>query len=229
MRSDGRAQRGVYFNPRPPWGGRPENGRLVNLSLYIFQSTPSVGRATKCKHDVLVVDFLFQSTPSVGRATLSDPASLNAIIISIHALRGEGDRRENSLRQEYDDFNPRPPWGGRPFKRFAVASSSPGFQSTPSVGRATVRRKKNPQSLNLFQSTPSVGRATTAALSYRLAATISIHALRGEGDHIPLPMFVRRSLFQSTPSVGRATQISKPDGTTIEFQSTPSVGRATLL
>ena len=60
-------------------------------------------------------------------------------------------------REEY--FNPRPPWGGR---------------------RASIVRKvvfPLP-----FQSTPSVGRATLFAFACFPFRFISIHALRGEGD-----------------------------------------------
>ena len=60
------------------------------------------------------VKNIFQSTPSVGRATLDDIATMRDIIISIHALRGEGD--------------------AFPFVRLC---STAVFQSTPSVGRAT--------------------------------------------------------------------------------------------
>ena len=57
----------------------------------------------------------------------------------------------------------------------------------------------------VFQSTPSVGRATLGFSYLRRHTVISIHALRGEGD-----ILLNRSLkhyyrFQSTPSVGRAT------------------------
>ena len=34
-------------------------------------------------------------------------------LISIHALRGEGDARASLGRVSYLYFNPRPPWGGR--------------------------------------------------------------------------------------------------------------------
>ena len=71
-------------------------------------------------------------------------------------------------------------------------------------------RRMNRQWQERFQSTPSVGRATNAYICWVGDLMISIHALRGEGDHIPLPMFVKRSLFQSTPSVGRAT-FDRPD------------------
>ena len=80
--------------------------------------------------------FTFQSTPSVGRATQYEENSAAYWLISIHALRGEGDHFHNcfggtfacisihALRGEGDKitgayfiyrqyFNPRPPWGGR--------------------------------------------------------------------------------------------------------------------
>ena len=57
-----------YFNPRPPWGGRPVINLKATVTSKIFQSTPSVGRATNSL--VLAVLLpIFQSTPSVGRAT----------------------------------------------------------------------------------------------------------------------------------------------------------------
>ena len=56
-----------------------------------FQSTPSVGRATRfdCKEVLKLLKF--QSTPSVGRATLLPALRRKNGQISIHALRGEGD------------------------------------------------------------------------------------------------------------------------------------------
>mgnify|MGYP000394877169 CR=1 FL=1 len=58
--------------------------------------------------------------------------------------------------------------------------------------------------------------------------SISIHALRGEGDAADFGATVRASSFQSTPSVGRATRFDcKEVLKLLKFQSTPSVGRAT--
>ena len=56
-----------------------------------FQSTPSVGRATKSKPTHSAVLIIFQSTPSVGRATEVTQTVYFITNISIHALRGEGD------------------------------------------------------------------------------------------------------------------------------------------
>ena len=78
--------------------------------------------------------------------------------ISIHALRGEGDMLSFQLRTRNDDFNPRPPWGGR-LVIMVKCVFAMLFQSTPSVGRATNGKDCNTYKKK-FQSTPSVGRAT---------------------------------------------------------------------
>ena len=80
-----------YFNPRPPWGGR-RFFRSFPPTRLKFQSTPSVGRATLCKTLQNSKVLAFQSTPSVGRATRVGAEDSRGQNISIHALRGEGDR-----------------------------------------------------------------------------------------------------------------------------------------
>ena len=149
------------------------------------------------------------------------------LLISIHALRGEGDQA--------------------PTAKIAIPIR---FQSTPSVGRATgwernglgwltisihaLRGEGDPYSqvlkkaidisihalrgegdviaesvsdlIGAFQSTPSVGRATRSYHLTHQKRAISIHALRGEGDVAVRDMYDGGELFQSTPSVGRATR-----------------------
>ena len=172
--------------------------------------------------------------------------------ISIHALRGEGDADNATTGTRIGNFNPRPPWGGRP-KTKETSKKYKRFQSTPSVGRATSPRKSTTRCAERFQSTPSVGRATSASISaYNPMSAfqstpsvgratqgsaiedpgtdeISIHALRGEGDaHKKYKPNSKTTRFQSTPSVGRATACKRVRTNREEFQSTPSVGRATL-
>ncbi len=125
------------------------------------------------------------------------------------------------------------------------------FQSTPSVGRATLTSspKASKTSISIhalrgegdgrgfandwhfkkFQSTPSVGRATKRKIKVMFCIGISIHALRGEGDAPSLVNNVIIVLFQSTPSVGRATATVCRKLQSVLFQSTPSVGRATII
>ena len=82
----------LYFNPRPPWGGR------LLRTLYKFRRTyfnprPPWGgrRKSPCPLSRIAA---FQSTPSVGRATVPYASVYGDIVISIHALRGEGDNRQ---------------------------------------------------------------------------------------------------------------------------------------
>ena len=56
---------------------------------------------------------IFQSTPSARRATCGGGTQNQDIIISIHALREEGDRHLGIIEVGFQNFNPRPPRGGR--------------------------------------------------------------------------------------------------------------------
>ena len=102
-----------YFYPRPPRGGR-RGKKMVGVASNKFLSTPSARRAT-CGRIRLhaVVEFL--STPSARRATEKDELLNFHLVISIHALREEGDIRPASW-----------PCGMR------------RFLSTPSARRATL-------------------------------------------------------------------------------------------
>ena len=124
----------INFYPRPPRGGR------LKAAWNIFRTAQ------------------FLSTPSARRATFGDALPINSLIISIHALREEGDRPGcncldavsisiHALREEGDpagpprprpqtDFYPRPPRGGRPTTTTAPCTLT-GFLSTPSARRAT--------------------------------------------------------------------------------------------
>ena len=77
-------------------------------------------------------------------------------------------------------FYPRPPRGGRPVSGFACSRSSE------------------------FLSTPSARRATTNRMPLRFSTTISIHALREEGDcPSHRPAAARRHFYPRPPRGGR--------------------------
>ena len=146
--------------------------------------------------------------------------------ISIHALRGEGDRRAAD-------------------ETFYLTK----FQSTPSVGRATSAFQSAIDTMNISIHALRGEGDLNNILNERSLNNISIHALRGEGDGAPVrlgfcvshfnprPPWGGRpkntnqrtnyTKFQSTPSVGRATNEARLSSTALAFQSTPSVGRAT--
>ena len=145
----------------------------------------------------------FLSTPSARRATLDFIHSVaDIVLISIHALREEGDSTRSayltSMRDFYprpprggrrcplavwgvaSNFYPRPPRGGRPVSGFACSRSSE-FLSTPSARRATFVKVAVHNGFT-FLSTPSARRATEGCALGRISVAISIHALREEGD-----------------------------------------------
>ena len=143
-RQERRAQNGKRedFYPRPPGGGRRYDS-TVELMTEQFLSTPSGWRATPAK-PTPKPSVPFLSTPSGWRATDSGVTDEIDFIISIHALRVEGDQKRNrcadcadisihALRVEGDRrpatpasscpyFYPRPPGGGRQQKRTKFSS-----------------------------------------------------------------------------------------------------------
>ena len=78
----------------------------------IFLSTPSARRAT-LRAAVLYAFIIFLSTPSARRATGFRLAPAPTWVISIHALREEGDNDVIITSPLLTDFYPRPPRGGR--------------------------------------------------------------------------------------------------------------------
>ena len=147
--------------------------------------------------------------------------------ISIHALREEGDM---------------------PILRACLVRCL--FLSTPSARRATRAVMETAQAIKNFYPRPPRG----GRLAYRLRAQmflsisihalreegdedahgnymteqISIHALREEGDADAYFHGVGRSRFLSTPSARRATRLSRSSSVALSrFLSTPSARRAT--
>ena len=115
----GQAHDGAHFYPRPPRGGRHtlpsrrphtahisihalrEEGdgeiHVVAFGQVIFLSTPSARRATTAAIlDSISAEFL--STPSARRATQWYINFANKRLISIHALREEGDQTVQKVR-----------------------------------------------------------------------------------------------------------------------------------
>ena len=79
----------------------------------------------------------FLSTPSARRATVALCNRNIGILISIHALREEGDTSAVTGTVIPSDFYPRPPRGGR-LSPCATVISESLFLSTPSARRATL-------------------------------------------------------------------------------------------
>ena len=195
---------------------------------------------------------LFLSTPSARRATKYPFVFDPLFVISIHALREEGDaqrdlrnyirrvflstpsaRRATEKCREYEQHDEISIHALRE-EGDPLASSSPAlpfaFLSTPSARRATRDANEFMTAVSVFLSTPSARRATPLDKAGDVLGDISIHALREEGD---LPHWLSRP----TPS-GISIHALREEGDQITFAdltgitlflSTPSARRATRL
>ena len=131
---------------------------------------------------LLTITSVFLSTPSARRATFV-PSRL--LWEHFEFLSTPSARRATGFGAQTPsggyDFYPRPPRGGR------QDSETNGFR------------------IIKFLSTPSARRATTRPPRPRRWHSISIHALREEGDPDAPRLTEMRKLFLSTPSARRAT------------------------
>ena len=170
----------------------------------IFLSTPSARRATRrAGSSTNPTTNFYPRPPRGGRQQHSIPAQ-HGRHISIHALREEGDfgiptgvanlqvflstpsaRRATAVVYDSvpDDvyFYPRPPRGGRRFKRdYSLLTTI--FLSTPSARRATlVFLHVHANGENFYPRPPRGGRPPHSGRRSS-PRRISIHALREEGD-----------------------------------------------
>ena len=130
--------RNPYFYPRPPRGGRPLKRRCLRSDMHFYPRPPRGGRLGGLMQ--VLDEHIFLSTPSARRATAGGPvygayydnfyprpprggrpcpvpSSLSMTMISIHALREEGDARSvqsiavyiisiHALREEGDFYVP---------------------------------------------------------------------------------------------------------------------------
>ena len=152
-------QPSAYFYPRPPRGGRRDQRPCGQLWRYFYPRPPRGGRPWTAQK------------------------SANFFVISIHALREEGDSSPGTLQRHFDNFYPRPPRGGRR-NRLLHYQEMLEFLSTPSARRATHRFCIGAVEHKVFLSTPSARRATQRLPGGQQRLPISIHALREEGDRI---------------------------------------------
>ena len=146
----------VHFYPRPPRGGRPSDIHCNFRNTQKFLSTPSARRATievsnsrnasadfyprppRGGRQVALMTYSttkqFLSTPSARRATVNAYRENKRLIISIHALREEGDTPRPASASSTTYFYPRPPRGGRPAGQSCIAPAARDFYPRPPRG-----------------------------------------------------------------------------------------------
>ena len=148
--------RQIDFYPRPPRGGRRWTMALCPLLNYFYPRPPRGGRP-ECL-DLPPQTFEFLSTPSARRATIHPQSQRRHDMISIHALREEGDWRFLRGFHRQIDFYPRPPRGGRRWT-MALCPLLNYFYPRPPRGGRPECLDLPPQTFE-FLSTPSARRAT---------------------------------------------------------------------
>ena len=221
---------------------RPRNGQ----PLHFYPRPPRGGRQTNKAFNKAVLEFL--STPSARRATLPLMLLVLSFLISIHALREEGDCRCRCSDTCQTNFYPRPPRGGRHLLgvipdghadfyprpprggRLPVGLHDEGvgqFLSTPSARRAT-RPCLSLLTVGQFLSTPSARRATDHRGHRPRRRLISIHALREEGDAGGSCSEAAAHYFYPRPPRGGRQLTGLCPFHEDRFLSTPSARRATL-
>ena len=122
----------------------------------------------------------FLSPPSARRATSPRSFGGRIWIISIPALREEGDSKPKGEPTHEHYFYPRPPRGGRQ-SRFAHQKNAATFLSPPSARRATAIYQSLRQ--NQLISIPALREEGDSPRSFGGRIwIISIPALREEGD-----------------------------------------------
>ena len=151
---------GTDFYPRPPRGGRRDQGVVLNHDLRIsIHALREEGDVIRASSSITICEFL--STPSARRATNRPRHHRRRGPISIHALREEGDVQRPAERRRTGNFYPRPPRGGRlgatckvdtadtisihalreegDCSKLSLSTMSRIFLSTPSARRATMQ------------------------------------------------------------------------------------------
>ena len=169
------------FNPRPPRGGRQiqygVNLLDITISIHALREEGDCSRSSRACEKV----------------------------ISIHALREEGDANEHEFESFVNDFNPRPPRGGRRVRH----------DHTYQQGLISIHALREESDRLVY------GRQRRGKL-------ISIHALREESDKTSAAGCPGCSYFNPRPPRGgRRGQFFCFFNIT-QFQSTPSARRATL-
>ena len=147
-----------YFNPRPPRGGRLRMapGRLLYVAH--FNPRPPRGGRQRCpwiaRHFIVISIHAPREGGDVSGGTVintntisihapreggdDDPFGIvNIVVISIHAPREGGDGKSAAYIYFLQNFNPRPPRGGR--RGGGIEDPARWkFQSTPPARGATL-------------------------------------------------------------------------------------------
>ena len=239
----------LYFNPRPPRGGRLCFCFAIVIRFINFNPRPPRGGRL---YDFAPGSPYFKISihaPREGGDSGYQYEDLRLVVISIHAPREGGDCFCFAIVIRFINFNPRPPRGGRrvivprepPLILISIHAPREGgdavvlrsgpvcfpFQSTPPARGATCCCYRWVRYYwNFNPRPPRGGRRAFSLVSYR-GYLISIHAPREGGDDYNSKTKTKNKNFNPRPPRGgrqqRGTRVPRRQG----FQSTPPARGAT--
>ena len=190
-----------------------------------FLSTPSARRATRAGAPTpQPARGFYPRPPRGGRLDTISNNSRAENAVSIHALREEGDGSWRAPALQLSKFLSTPSARRATYVPNSTMRQWKMFLSTPSARRATLPgcstglprqgfyprpprggrrvRSSSRQSKRVFLSTPSARRATFFVLGSIAYPSISIHALREEGDEQPIWSITTHPYFYPRPPRG---------------------------
>ena len=150
----------------------------------------------------------FQSTSPVGGTTPPQVCHGRSSPISIHVPRGGDDGIVDCVLCEFTNFNPRPPWGGRPYCQ-GIHKKFLNFNPRPPWGGRLLLALRLVRDF-VFQSTSPVGGTTDKSRDTRLNVT----------NFNPRPPWGGRLLYQFLMEWMFIFQSTSPVGGTTCFLST---------
>ena len=196
------------FNPRPPRGGRQRDVAGRERAYAAFQSTPPARGATSrssapCKYILISIH-----APREG-GDHGQHHQQRLRLISIHAPREGGDVIDFQQALSNDDFNPRPPRGGRLGDGLDRGQGRDISIHAPREGGDKAPLNVLFQS-HLFQSTPPARGATRSPVpAVPLPPYFNPRPPRG-GRQVKLGISIDTIVFQSTPPARGATNLQNP-------------------
>ena len=193
----------VYFNPRPPCGGRPNTPASVNITQDFNPRPPCGGRHLAGAGVVAGNDF--NPRPPCGGRPRSMGAALPTTQFQSTSSVWRTTKVQIQQRKRPKNFNPRPPCGGR----------------------RAARRTRGPRhgiSIHVLRVEDDL----SASPAVEAEAKISIHVLRVEDDFVYVGSVRQDRHFNPRPPCGGRLELWGANLATTAFQSTSSVWRTTV-
>ena len=215
----------LNFNPRAPYGARPSGCSQLSESIR-FQSTRPVWGATLLKYSLVRLPRHFNPRAPYGARQHPTRPLESGKYISIHAPRMGRDFRFRPPGTRGVDFNPRAPYGAR--RSSVTASPTEGiFQSTRPVWGATHRKNTAEPRVRISIHAPRMGRDNMSIGKNIAAAHFNPRAPYGARHPLYPLRLDGRGISIHAPRMGRDTPAPPSWRTRPLFQSTRPVWGAT--